>query len=98
MGRKGPSRLDEIWYQTWILAVNLKIEEDFTISLIQKLLRLYMTVERVESADGGRRNALTKCIIQLRDQILWLVNGQAGKEDSQVCRCFGKRVEVGRHI
>jgi hypothetical protein len=29
MGRKGLKRLDEIWYQTWIHAVNLKIEGDF---------------------------------------------------------------------
>jgi hypothetical protein len=56
MGRKGLKRLDDIWYQTWISAVNLKIEGGFTESLIPKLLGLYMTVERVESTDGGRLN------------------------------------------
>jgi hypothetical protein len=86
--------LDEIWYQTLIFAVNLKIERGFTESLIQKLLRLYTTVKRVESTDGGRLNALTKCILQLRDQISWLENGQAGKEDSQGCRCFGNRLKL----
>ncbi len=98
MGRKGLKRLDEIWYQTWIFAVNLKIEGVFTESLIQRLLRLYMTVERVEITDARRLNELTKCILQLRDQIPWLENGQAEKEDSQGCRCFGNRFEVGRHI
>jgi hypothetical protein len=76
----------------------LKIEGGFTESLIQNLLRLHMTVERMESTDGGRLDALTKCILQLRDQIPWLENGQAGKEDSQDCQCFGKQFEVGRHI
>jgi hypothetical protein len=98
MGRKGLKRLDEIWYQTWIFAVNLKIEGDFTESLIQRHLRLHMTVEWMERTDGKRFDASTKNILQLRNEIPWLENGQAGKKDLQGCRCFGNRFEVGRHI
>jgi hypothetical protein len=67
MGRKGLKRLDEIWYQTWIFAVNLKIEGDFTESLIQRHLRLHMTVEWMERTDGKRFDASTKNILQLRN-------------------------------
>ncbi|KAJ5642276.1 hypothetical protein N7490_006276 [Penicillium lividum] len=91
-GHKGLKRLDEIWYQTWIFVVNLKIEGGFQESLIRKLLGLDMTVERVECTDGGRLDELTKCMLQLKNEIPWLDNGQARKEDPKGCFYFGKRI------
>ena len=57
-----------------------------------------MTVERVELTDEGRLDALTKRMLQLRNEILWLDDGQAGMEDPKRCRYFGKQFEIGRHV
>jgi hypothetical protein len=97
-GHKGLKRLDEIWYQTWIFVVNLKIEGDFNENIVRTVLGLDMTVERIEFTDGGRLDALTKCMLQLRNEIPWLENGQARKEDPEGCWYFGKRFEIGRHV
>ncbi|KAJ5655012.1 hypothetical protein N7490_002015 [Penicillium lividum] len=97
-GHKGLKRLDEIWYQTWVFVVNMKIEGDLNESLIRAVLGLEMTVEMVERTDGGQFDALTKRMLQLRNEISWSHDGQTGKEDAQGCWYFGKRFEIGRHV
>lgn len=90
--------MDEIWYQTWIFEVNLKIEGNFKESLIRTLLGLDMTVERMGCTDGRGLDAVTKCMLQLRNKIPWLEDSRARKEDSKDCWYFGKRFEIGRHV
>ena len=97
-GHKGLKRLDEIWYQTWIFVVNLKIEGNSQERLIRTLLDLHMTTERLEYTDGRQLDALTKCMLHLKNEIPWLDNGQARKEDPKGCWYFGKRFEIGRHV
>lgn len=53
-GHKGLKRSDEIWYQTWIFVVNLKIEGNSQKRLIRTLLAPDMTMERVEYTDEKR--------------------------------------------
>lgn len=97
-GHKGLNRLDEIWYQTWIFKVNLKIEGGSKEGDIRTLLGLDMTVERIECTDGRGLDAVTKCMLQLRDTIPWFQDGQARKEDPNICTYFGKWFEIGRHV
>lgn len=78
--------------------INLKVEGNFNKSLIRTLLELDMTVERVEFMDEGRLDALTKRMLQLRDEISWLDDGQAGTDVPESCRYFGKHFEIGRHV
>ena len=70
--------------------VNLKIEGDYKESLIRTLLGLDMTVERVECTDGRGLDAVTKCMLQLRNKLPWLEDRQARKEDSNGCTYFRK--------
>jgi len=65
--------------------VNLKIEGDPQGRLIQTLLGLDMTIERVEYTDGGQLDALTKYVLHLRIEIPWLDNRQSRKEDHKGC-------------
>jgi hypothetical protein len=97
-GQKGLKRLDEIWYQTWIFVVNLEIESDFREDLLQTLFGLLMTVERMECTDATGLDAVTKCMLQIRNEIPWLEDREAKKEDSKGCSYFGKWFELGRHI
>lgn len=76
----------------------MEIEGDFKEGLIRTLLGLEMTVERMESTDGRGLDAVTKCILQLRNKIPWLEDRQVRKEDSKGCRYFGEWFEIGRHI
>jgi hypothetical protein len=52
-GHKGLKRLDEIWYQTWVFVINMKIEGDMNERLIRAVLGLEMTVEKVENVPTG---------------------------------------------
>lgn len=57
-----------------------------------------MTVESLEFTDEGWLDALTKRMLQLRDEISWLDDGQAGTDDPESCRYFGNMFEIGRHV
>ncbi|KAJ5547512.1 hypothetical protein N7513_004746 [Penicillium frequentans] len=97
-GHKGLKRLDEIWYQTWVFVMNMKIEGDLNESLIRSVLGLEMTVEKVERTDGGQYDALTKRMLHLRNEIAWSHDAQAGKAGAQGCWYFGRLFEIGRHV
>ncbi|KAJ5642596.1 hypothetical protein N7490_006596 [Penicillium lividum] len=97
-GQKGLKRLDEIWYQTWIVEMNLRIEEDFEDSRISTLLGLDMTVERVGSTNGMRLDELTKCMLQLRNKVSRLGNGKAREVHPNNRWYFGEWFDIGRHI
>lgn len=70
-GHNGMKRLDEIWYQTWIFVVNWNVEWDIKEGPIRMPLVLDMTVERMECTDGRGLDALTTCILRLRNKIPW---------------------------
>jgi hypothetical protein len=69
-GHNGMKRFDEIWCQTWIFVVNWNAEWEFKEGPIRMLPVLDMTVERMECTDGRGLDALTTCILQLRNKIL----------------------------
>lgn len=97
-GRKGLKHLDEIWYQTWIFVIYLRIEGNLREYSLRTLLGLHMTVERLECTDGRRLDRVTSCMLQLTVEIPWSDNWQAANEGYKDCRYFGKRFEIGRHI
>jgi hypothetical protein len=94
-GHKGLKRLDEIWYQTWVFVINIKIEGDMNERLIRAVLGLEMTVEKVEHTEGGQYDALTKRMLHLRNEISWSNDGQAGKEDAQCVGTSGNSSKLG---
>jgi hypothetical protein len=81
-----------------VFVINIKIEGDMNERLIRAVLGLEMTMEKVEHTEGGQYDALTKRMLHLRNEISWSHDGQAGKEDAQDCRYFGRRFEIGRHV
>ena len=97
-GHKGLKDLDRIWYQTWIFVVNLEIEGDFREGPMRTILGLDMTLERMECTDGSGLDAVTRSMLQLRNEIPWLQDRQARRGDSEGCVYFGKWFEIGRHI
>ena len=98
MGHKGLKRLDEIWYHTWTVVINLEVKGDFNEALMRTRLKQEMTVERIECTTGRPLDAVTKCMLQLKNRIPWLEDGQAKRQDSNGCHFFGIWFEVGRHI
>jgi hypothetical protein len=81
-----------------VFVINLEIEGDFKEGLIRTLLGLDMTVERMECTEGKGLDAVTKCMLELRNKIPWLEDRQAETEDSKGCQYFGKWFKIGRHI
>ena len=47
-GRRGIELLEKVWYNIWLILVNLKIEGDLDENLLRSLLGLNMKVERRE--------------------------------------------------
>lgn len=78
--------------------VNLEIKSDFREDLLRTLLGLFMTVERMECTDATGLNAVTKCMLHIRNGIPWRENREAQKDDSKDCSYFGKWFELGRDI
>jgi hypothetical protein len=78
--------------------VNLEIESDFREDLLRTLFGLLMTAERMECTDATGLDAVTKCMLQIRNEIPWLEDREAKKEESKICLYFGKWFELGRHI
>ncbi|KAJ5559518.1 hypothetical protein N7513_001933 [Penicillium frequentans] len=97
-GQKGLKRLEEIWCQTWIFVINLRIEGDFEDGLVPTLLGLDMTVERVGFTDGRRLDELTRCMLQLRNEIPHPDNGKATEVHPESRGYFGEWFDIGRHI
>lgn len=90
--------MDEIWYQTWIFVINLEIEDNVRVGIIRTLLGLHMTVKRMDCTDGRGLDAVTKSMLQLRNEIPWFKDREVRKEDSKGCWYFGKWFKIGRHI
>jgi hypothetical protein len=96
-GEKGIDLLNEVWYNTWILRINLKIEGNLDERTIRELLGLHMKVERIQFTEWGP-NETTKRMRHLRDEIPWLADGSIKMRDTGGCRYFGRRFEIGRDI
>jgi hypothetical protein len=96
-GSKGINQLNEVWYNTWVFLINLKIEGDMNENFIQALLQLHMKVEMIECTGRGP-NETTKRMRHLRDRIPWSADGIAEMRDTEHCRYFGKKFGVGRDI
>lgn len=83
-----------MWYQTWVFVVNLEIKGDFREGLLRTLLELLMTVERMECTDWGELDAVTKCMLKVRNEIPWLEDREARNADPNGCLYFGKRLKL----
>jgi hypothetical protein len=99
MGRNGLERLDEIWYQTWVFDVNLSIEGDLGETPIRTIIGQAMKVERLVTGRGQLDELTRHVLLELRNKIPWLEDGQAEKESPEGCRYFGKwfELKIGRH-
>lgn len=96
-GNRGLKRLDEVWCNTWILSINLKIEGHLNRGRIRALLGLHMKVERMECTERGP-NETIKRMRRLRDRIPWLPGELVETGNTNHYRYFGERFEIGRNI
>ncbi|KAF4772250.1 hypothetical protein HAV15_011216 [Penicillium sp. str.  len=96
-GRRGNNRLNEVWYNTWIFRINLKIDGDLDERTARTLLGLHMKVERIQFTERSP-NETTKRMRELRDEIPWLADGSVEMRNTGDCRFFGRQFEIGRDI
>lgn len=96
-GEKGNNRLNEVWYNTWIFRINLKIDGDLDERTTRTLLGLHMKVERIHFTERSP-NETTKRMRDLRDEIPWLIDGSVEMRNTGDFRFFGRRFEIGRDI
>jgi hypothetical protein len=96
-GEKGNNRLNEVWYNTWIFRINLKIDGDLDERTARTLLGLHMKVERIQFTERSP-NETTKRMRELRDEIPWLADGSVEMRNTGDCRFFGRQFEIGRDI
>jgi hypothetical protein len=97
-GRKGIELLEKVWYNTWMILINLKVEGDMDETLLRALLGLNMKVENVEVTEIGP-NRTTKCMRNLRDGIPWPADAlPVETRNMELCRYFGERFGIGRDI
>jgi hypothetical protein len=53
-GEKGINLLNEVWYNTWIFRINLKIEGNLDERTTRALLGLHIKVERIQFTERSR--------------------------------------------
>lgn len=97
-GRNGIELLEKVWYNTWIILINLKVEGDLDETLLGALLGLNMKVESVEVTELGP-NGTIKRMRNLRDAIPWPADAlPVETRNMEICRYFGEQFGVGRDI
>ena len=98
VGRWGTGLLEKVWYNTWIILINLKIEGDLDENLLRSLLGSSMKVESMDFTGIGP-NGTTKRMRHLRDGIPWPADKPPVEtRNTELCRYFGERFGIGRDI
>ncbi|KAJ6125891.1 hypothetical protein N7471_010384 [Penicillium samsonianum] len=96
-GEKGINLLNEVWYNTWIFRINLRIEDNLDERNIRERLGRHMKVERIQITERGS-NEITKRMRHLRDEISWSADRPIKMIDTDDRRYFGRRFDIGRDI
>lgn len=97
-GRKGIELLEQVWYNSWIILINLKVKGDLDETLLRALLGLNMKVESVEITELGSSRTV-KCMRHLRDGIPWPADASPVEtRNMELCRYFGNRFGIGRDV
>jgi hypothetical protein len=97
-GRNGMELLEKVWYNTWRILINLKVEDDPDEALLRALLELSMKVEGMEVTETGPNEAI-KRMRNLRDAIPWPADAlPVETRNMELCRYFGEQFGIGRDI
>jgi hypothetical protein len=97
-GRNGMELLEKVWYNTWMILINLKVEGTLDEVLLRTLLGLNMKVESVEVTETGPNGTVTR-MRELRDAIPWPADAlPVETRNMEHCRYFGEQFGIGRDI